>query len=97
MNLVLDDGSGTIRSIFFRNQMTNLVKKKNEEIIAIKDNPSEFQIIKEELLGKIIKVVGRVNKNEMFDRLEFMSQLVFPDPDANDELKRIEKEAEEIQ
>ncbi|MBR9699291.1 DUF2240 family protein [Candidatus Woesearchaeota archaeon] len=97
MNTVLDDGTSTIRTIFFRNQMNNLLQKNNDEILKLKENTAEFQAIKDGLLGKIVKIVGRVTKNEMFDRIEFISQQVFPDPNPDEELKRLEKEAEAVQ
>jgi len=90
MNVFLDDGSDNIRAVFFRNQMENLLKKKQEEMLLYRENPDKFEDVKTELLGKLIKVVGRVTKNTMFDRLEFVSQMVYPDPDATEELKKLE-------
>ncbi len=97
MNAIMDDGSGTIRAVFFRNQLANLLQMENEEILKFKDNPAGFQSIKDGLLGKIIKIVGRTSKNEMFDRLEFVTQLVFPSPDPDAELKKLEEEAKVIE
>ena len=59
-----------------------------------KDNPEKFEEVKNNLLGNIIKVIRRVNKNEMFDRLEFISRLVFPKPDPKEEIDRMKKEVE---
>jgi len=50
--------------------------------------------MKNELIGNMVKLVGRVNKNEMFDRLEFVSGLVYTDVNPEDEIKRLEKEME---
>ena len=97
MNTIVDDGTSTIRSVFFRNQVANLLKMENNDILKFKDNPSDFQNIKDDLMGKIIKIVGRVTKNDMFDRLEFVTQLVFPDPDPDQELKKLEEEAKAIE
>ena len=33
----------------------------------------------------------------MFDRLEFIAQLVFPDPDPDQELKKLEEESKVIE
>lgn len=95
LNLLLDDGSSTIRIVFFRNQLANLLRMDAKDILKFKESPGEFQAIKQSMLGAIIKIVGRVSKNELFDRLEFVAQLVFPEPDPNEELKRLEKEATE--
>jgi ssDNA-binding replication factor A large subunit len=85
-NVFLDDGTGNIRAVFFKNQADRLIGK---DILNFKDAPELFEAVKTELLGKIIKVIGRVTKNEMFDRLEFVSQLVFPNPDPDEEIKVI--------
>ena len=88
MNLILDDGTGTIRTVFFKNQAENLTGKKEEEFIALRESQENTEKLKNELLGEIVKVVGRAAKNTMFDRLEFISQLVFPHPNPEDELKQ---------
>jgi len=90
-NIVLDDGTETIRAVFFRNQMERLLGMSKEQIMQYKDAPEKFDEVKNDLLGKQAKIVGRVNKNEMFDRMEFVSQLVYPHPSAEEELKRLEK------
>jgi len=95
LNLILDDGTETIRCVFFKNQVERLLKKTQEEILKFKDNPSKVDTIKNELLGKIIKIIGRVTKNSMFDRLEFISQLVFPNPDPQEEIQKLEAEKAE--
>lgn len=88
MNAVVDDGSGTIRAVFFKNQAENLTKKSEQDMIAMKDNREAIEQLKTDLLGEIVKVVGRINKNAMFNRLEFVSQLVFRDLNPEDELKQ---------
>jgi len=90
LNCILDDGTETIRCVFFKNQIERLLSKKQEEILQYKDEPSKFEPIKTDLLGKIIKIVGRATKNQMFDRLEFIAQLVFPDPNPEEEMQKLE-------
>ena len=70
--------------------MKRLTGKSDEEIVKYKDETDKFEEVKTELLGNIIKVVGRVNKNEMFDRLEFNAQLVFTEPNPEEELKKLD-------
>ena len=91
-NLVLDDGTETIRTVFFRNQMERLLEMNNEQIMQYKDAPEKFDEVKNNLLGNIIKVVGRVNKNEFFDRLEFITQAVYPKPNPEEELKKLQND-----
>jgi len=89
MNVVLDDGTETIRCTFFRNQAERLLSKSKEEIMKFRDTPESFEAAKTELLGNQLKLVGRVNKNDMFDRLEFLAQLVFTNPNPEEELNRM--------
>ena len=76
MNVVLDDGTGTIRGVFWKNQTNHLLGKNEEEMGAFKEDPSLFESMKTDLLGEQFKVMGRVKKNDMFDRLEFNAQIV---------------------
>lgn len=91
-NVVLDDGSENIRAVFFREQMESLLQLKKEEIMKYKDEPEKFFEAKNGLLGSIIKVEGRVNKNEMFDRIEFLTRNVDPKPNPEAELQRLQPE-----
>lgn len=90
LSLFLDDGTENIRTIFFRNQMERLLQKPAEELLRYKDAPEQFADVKTELLGQMVKVVGKVNKNEMFGRMEFVAQLVFPKPDPAEEIQRLD-------
>ena len=67
VNLFLDDGSDSIRVVFFRDLAENLLNKKGEDIY------SAFEDLKKEILGRQILITGKVVKNSMFDRLEFIS------------------------
>jgi len=95
LNLFLDDGTDNIRTVCFRNQALKLLNKTHEQMLEYKDNPEKFEELKTELLGNIVKFVGRTTKNEMFDRLEFISQLVFPNPNPDEEIKALTREFEE--
>lgn len=90
MNFILDDGTDNIRCVAFKRQAERLL---NQDITQFKDKSEDLEKIKTELLGNIVKLVGRAAKNQMFDRLEFTAQLVFTDPDPEEELKRLEENA----
>lgn len=76
MNAILDDGSGTIRGVFWKNQTNNLIGKSEEDMTQFKDNLAAFEEVKTDLLGEQLKIRGRVKRNDMFDRLEFNAQFV---------------------
>ncbi|MDP3698208.1 MAG: OB-fold nucleic acid binding domain-containing protein [Nanoarchaeota archaeon] len=90
MNLVLDDGSGNIRSVLWKNQTTHLLDKTEQQIALYKENPAAFEEIKTDLLGEQLKLLGQVKKNEMFSRLEFNVQMVSK-AKPEEELARLEK------
>ncbi|MBI2151990.1 hypothetical protein HYU21_04650 [Candidatus Woesearchaeota archaeon] len=71
LNLILDDGSSTIRSVFWKNQVNHLLGKEEITMLPYRDNPGSFEEVKTELLGEQLKITGNVRKNEMFERLEF--------------------------
>jgi hypothetical protein len=89
MNAVVDDGTSTIRTVFWKNQTNSLVGK--DDLSEFKENPGAFEDVKTDLLGEQFKLMGRVVKNDMFDRLEFSVQMV-EKANASEELARVEKE-----
>jgi len=93
LNLILDDGTETIRTVFFRKQAENLLELNQEQILEYKDAPEKFEEVKNNLSGNMIKVIGRANKNELFDRLEFITRLVFK-ADPKEEIEKLKKEIE---
>ncbi len=90
-NVSLDDGTDSIRCAFFRQQADTLTGKTSEQMLAYRESPEKFEEVKNELLGNIIKVSGRVRKNEMFDRMEFNAQNVDPNPDPQKEIDRMKQ------
>jgi len=90
LNAVLDDGTETIRCVFFRNQLEKLLNLTQQQLLNFKNNPAEFEAVKNELLVTIIKVNGRANKNSMFNRLEFVANNVDAKPNPEEEIKRLQ-------
>lgn len=66
LNFVIDDGSETIRSVIFSDQIKTLM---SDEIIL---NPDLFIEKKRELLGKDFIFYGNVRKNQMFGNNELI-------------------------
>ena len=92
VNVFLDDGTENIRCVLFRKQAEFLFNKTHEEMDAFRTTPETFESLKTEMLGNIVKFVGRARKNDFFDRLEFMTQLVFSEPDPEEEIQRLKTE-----
>jgi len=93
LNIFLDDGTENIRTVLWKNQIQNLLGLSNEEILKFKSQPANFEPLKTELLGMIVKVVGRTNLNQAFDRLELVANLIYRDVDTEEEIKNLKKES----
>ena len=90
LNAVLDDGTETVRCVFFRNHLEKLLKLNQEQIMKFRIEPVDFEALKNELLGTIVKLNGRTNNNSLFNRLEFVVQQVDRNPNPEEELKRLQ-------
>ncbi|MBI2140766.1 DUF2240 family protein [Candidatus Woesearchaeota archaeon] len=95
MNAVLDDSTGTIRAVCFRKQVIELLQIPEASIMEYREKPQAFEEMKTKLLGTVIKTHGRVKKNEMFDRLEFVANGVEVWPDPKLELERLKQSSPE--
>ncbi|MBR9676967.1 DUF2240 family protein [Candidatus Woesearchaeota archaeon] len=91
LNFQVDDGTDIIRAVAFRQQTQKLLDKTHEQVLILREKLENFESIKKELLGEQVKLVGRAQQNNMFDRLEFVTQLVFAKPSPEDEIKRLEQ------
>ncbi len=76
LNFFFDDGSGNIRCVVFRDQVCNFLGLDKSKVLEFKDNIASFDKVKNGVMGKQIKVVGRVVKNTMFDRVEMIANSV---------------------
>jgi hypothetical protein len=88
-NVFIDDGSSNIRVVCFKNQLENLLNKKEDDILQFRENTQLFESVKHELLGHIVKIRGRVVNNDMFNRLELVSNLIIRDPNPQEEINRL--------
>lgn len=67
---VIDDGAANMRIVFFRDAAEKALGAKTSEALARKDTLFE----KVENLGREFIFSGRVRKNQLFERLEFITQ-----------------------
>jgi replication factor A1 len=66
LNMVIDDGSDSIRAVLFSDQVEMLIKKQDLE------NPETFGTKKQEFLGKEMIISGQIRRNRMFNNNEFI-------------------------
>lgn len=66
VNIVLDDGTGNIRLVCFRDVAEKIIGKEKQG----------FDIIKSENKGRQVSIKGKVSKNEMFSRIELIASSI---------------------
>ncbi|MBI2550525.1 DUF2240 family protein [Candidatus Woesearchaeota archaeon] len=91
LNTVIDDGTETMRLVLFRRMAERLLNKNEQEMLAYRAQPDSFQQVKNDLLGTFVKAVARVNKNELFDRLELVAQEIH-EANPDEEITRLNDE-----
>ncbi len=89
LNFFFDDGTENIRCVAFREQANSVLGLEKEKVLELKDDVSGFEEIKNNILGKQVLVVGRIVKNNMFDRIEMIVNRV-EDVKAEELVKEME-------
>jgi ssDNA-binding replication factor A large subunit len=91
-NAVLDDGTGNIRTAFYRQQLLRLLGVGEAELLKVKTAPEAYESIKKAIIPKVIKVIGRAKKNPLSNNVEFTANLVFMDFDVKKEAELLKAE-----
>ena len=73
LSITLDDGTETIRSVLFSEQINSL-GLTDEQIFSLE----EFNKIKESLLGEEMLFAGQVRQNQLYNTTDFVIQQVKP-------------------
>ncbi len=95
-NIIIDDGSGTIRATVMGDRAEELVGEKTNVILKIKETPDFegfLQKRSKDLLGKDIVIKGRVKFSDYSNSYE-ISAYKFQDVNTNEELEKLIKEIE---
>ena len=90
-NLVVDDGTDNIRVVLYKQQAERMFRKDEQEIMSSKGDQQKLEALKSEVFGKTVKICGRIQNNQLFDRQELIANLVFPDVNAGEEIKAVEE------
>jgi len=88
INVLLDDGSGTIRVACFRDQAKQLIENINE----LREKEDEIEKIKVDLLGQMVIIQGRSKRNTMNNNMECIASLIDKNVNADEELKKLKTE-----
>ncbi|MFT4313026.1 MAG: hypothetical protein ACMXYA_01335 [Candidatus Woesearchaeota archaeon] len=82
-NILLDDGTEVIRCAVFSETCESLFGFIISEYLSNKDNEAYFEEKKTELLGLLVSVIGRVTKNDLYDRVECIVSSIEKNPDPS--------------
>lgn len=69
---IIDDGTGNMRAVFFRDNALKLIGMNMNDVLEKKDD--FFDIV--DVLGKEFIISGKIRRNKMFNRLEFIANNV---------------------
>jgi ssDNA-binding replication factor A large subunit len=92
LSFVLDDGTGDLRCVLFRETAEKMAGVTSDELSKI-NAEGRYQLLCEKLLGKEMILSGRVKKNTLFDRMEMMVS-EFKDINPLEESKKLLDEIE---
>lgn len=92
VSCIVDDGTGDLRVVFFRELAEKLCGVPSQELSSLTAD-ERYNIIKEKLLGRVIVISGKVKKNKLSDRLEMMAN-DFKDLNVLEESKKLVEEIE---
>ncbi|MBW2987058.1 DUF2240 family protein [Candidatus Woesearchaeota archaeon] len=93
LNVLLDDGTGTMRITCWRDQAEKLLSNIRE----MKGDESLFEPAKANLLGEMLKVVGRVKKNLVSNAIELNAISIDSKPKPEEEIEKLEKQVAELE
>ncbi len=97
LSLLLDDGTGVIRTTLFKNAAESLLKMSTEEaekLAELAGNPLVLYTAANKVVGTELVFTGRVKKNAVFDRMEMIANSV-SEVNVAEEIRKLEKELEE--
>lgn len=72
ISMILDDGTGDIRVVLFRDLAEKTIEMNSGELSDI-DLEKRYELINERLIGRQLILRGRVKKNKTFDRIEMIA------------------------
>ena len=71
-NVVVNDSSGTMNIVAFRDRAELLFSKSSEEIVKLAEDLESYREVSKNLVGSLIEVVGNVGENQMTGELQLI-------------------------
>lgn len=76
LNAIIDDTTENIRVTFFRDNAESALGVDNTTLLRMKEDKTLLSEVKGNAAGRPLTISGRVNKNEMFNRIEMTASNV---------------------
>lgn len=71
ISAVIDDGTGDMRIVFFRDRAEKILGTKASELSGLEPD-NRYQLVKNKILGRELVLEGKVKKNNLTGRLEMI-------------------------
>ena len=91
---IIDDGTGSLRTVFFREQAQN-ISNVDPSVLVSMEQDEAVNLIKENVLGNEVVLRGRIQRNKIFDTLELVVNDV-KEFDVLEESKRLINEIKKV-
>ncbi len=91
---IIDDGTGSLRTVFFREQAQN-ISNVDPSVLVSMGQDEAVNLIKENVLGNEVVLSGRIQRNKIFDTLELVVNDV-KELDVIEESKRLINEIKKV-
>ena len=71
-NVVVNDSSGTLSIVAFRDRAEQLFSKPSEDIVKLAEDLESYREVSKNLVGSMLEVVGNVGENQMTGELQLI-------------------------
>lgn len=86
LNAFVDDGTRSLKAVFFNDQFKKLTDVPLDEI---REDADKREALKNALLGSFISITGRVRYSDQYDRLDINVDQFTLNPDPEEELAKL--------
>ncbi|MCH8520258.1 MAG: hypothetical protein LAT82_05895 [Nanoarchaeota archaeon] len=95
-NVVVNDSSGTMSIVAFRDRAEQLFSKSSEDIVKLAEDLESYREVSKNLVGSMIEVVGNVGENQMTGELQLIvNDVVFVKKSEEEIADMIEEDVKE--
>lgn len=86
LNVFLDDGTDSMRVVFFNEQAEDLTGYSNSDFMELFKDESKFEELKDSLIGNLVKVSGSIRFNSFSNRNELVVNKITVDLKPEEEI-----------